>query len=79
MCIEKALATSRKGFLLSISYESAIKITNILGISMANFTNGNMLENNTFKCDIFQFPTGVYIVSIVSNNKIIARTKISKL
>jgi Secretion system C-terminal sorting domain len=59
--------------------KAVIKITNILGMNEVSIINDNIQENSSFEYDMSHLPTGVYIVSIISDNKIISRTKISKL
>jgi hypothetical protein len=59
--------------------KSIVKITNILGINEVNFVNDNISGNNSLEYDISNLPTGIYIVSVISDNKIISRTKINKL
>ncbi len=59
--------------------KAVIKITNILGMNEVSIMNDNIQENSSFEYDMSHLPTGVYIVSIISENKIISRTKISKL
>jgi Secretion system C-terminal sorting domain len=56
-----------------------IKITNILGKEEASFYIDNIFKNNSYEQNISNLPTGIYIISILSDNKVISRTKISKL
>ena len=59
--------------------KSVIKITNILGKDEASFHNDALLKNSTHEYDMSNLPSGMYIISIISDNKIICRTKINKL
>ena len=59
--------------------KATIKITNILGIEQANFYVNDILKYNELEYDISNLTTGMYIISILSDNKVVSRTKINKL
>ena len=58
---------------------STIRVTNMLGMDKADFHNDYMYKNNSYEYDLSSFPAGMYIISIISDNKVISRTKINKL
>jgi hypothetical protein len=56
-----------------------IKITNVLGVDVARFYLDELLKDSPHEYNISNLPSGIYIVSVLSDNKIIGHAKINKL
>jgi Secretion system C-terminal sorting domain len=59
--------------------DAIINVRNILGNSEKQFTGNNLFKNELSQYDLSDLPSGMYIISVISNNKVISHHKIHKL